>query len=120
MKKRVKDYIASCLVCQQHKYMALSPQGLLHPLPIPKASLEEVSMDFVVKLPKSKGFETIMVVVDWLSKYRHFIPIKHPYIARIIAEVFVKEMVRLHGIPMSIVSDRDPPLSVYFGRSILE
>ncbi|MCI55144.1 RNA-directed DNA polymerase (Reverse transcriptase), partial [Trifolium medium] len=65
-------------------------------------------MDFITGLPKSKGYEAILVVVDRLSKYVHFIPLKHPYTARMVAEVFVKEIVRLHGIPLSIISDRDP------------
>jgi hypothetical protein len=59
-------------------------------------------------LPKSKGNEAIFVVVDRLSKYNHFILLKHPYTAKTIAEVFVREVVVLHGIPLSIVSDRDP------------
>ena len=65
-------------------------------------------MDFITCLPKSNGFEAILVVVDRLSKYSHFIPFKHPFTARSIAAIFVKEVVRLHGIPESILSDRDP------------
>lgn len=65
-------------------------------------------MDFITGLPKSKGYEAVMVVVDRLSKYAHFVPPKHPYSAKTLADMFVKEIVRLHGIPMSIVSDRDP------------
>lgn len=57
---------------------------------------------------EQKGFDAIFVIVDRLSKYSHFIPLKHPYTARVLAEVFTKEIVRLHGIPSSIVSDRDP------------
>jgi hypothetical protein len=73
-------------------------------------------MDFITGLPRSNGFEAIMVVVDWLSTYSHFIPLKHPYTAKSLAEVFVKEVVRLHGVPSSIVSDRDPLFMSNFWR----
>lgn len=65
-------------------------------------------MDFITGLPKFKGYEAVFVVVDGLSKYAHFILVKHPYSTRNIAAVFVKEVIKLHGIPNSILSDRDP------------
>jgi len=118
MKKMVTDFVAACLVCQQHKYLASSPQGLLQPLPIPNAVWEDISLDFIVRLPKSNGYDSVLVVVDRLSKYGHFIPIKHPYSAKSIAEVFAKEIVRLHGIPASIVSDRDPTFLSLFWKEL--
>jgi len=102
MKKRVMDFVAACHVCQQNKYLTSSPQGLLQPLSIPVVVWEEISMDFITRLPKSNGYDSILVVVDRLSKYGHFIPLKHPYSARSVAETFVKEVVRMHGIqPLS-------------------
>ena len=64
-------------------------------------------MDFIEGLPISNGHSVIMVVVDHLSKYAYFIPLKHPFTAASIAKIFVANVVRLHGIPTSIVSDRD-------------
>ncbi|MCH86608.1 hypothetical protein A2U01_0007467, partial [Trifolium medium] len=97
MKSAIQEYVRSCDVCQRQKYLASSPGGLLQPLPIPEQIWEDISMDFITGLPKSKGYEAILVVVDRLSKYSHFIPLKHPYTARSIAEIFCKEVVRLHA-----------------------
>ena len=65
-------------------------------------------MDFISRLPKSQGYEVVMVVVDHLSKYAYFILLKWHFTAKIVAESFVKKVVRLHGFPKSIVSDKDP------------
>ncbi|WVZ15889.1 hypothetical protein V8G54_013455 [Vigna mungo] len=74
------------------KYEAMSPTGLLQPLPISDRIWEDISLDFIMGLPKSKGFQAILVVVDWLSEYGHFILLKHPYTARKVAELLAKEI----------------------------
>jgi hypothetical protein len=99
MQKQVRDYVRACDTCQRQKYSATTPGGLLQPLPIPNAIWEDISLDFIIGLPKSKAYDAILVVVDRLSKYGHFILLKHPYTAKSIAETFIKEIVRLHGVP---------------------
>ena len=118
MKRSIQDFVRSCDTCQRQKYVAMSPAGLLQPLPIPNQIWEDISLDFITSLPKSKGFEALFVVVDRLSKYGHFIPLKHPYTAKKIVEVFTKEIVRLHGVPQSIVSDRDPLFVSLFWKEL--
>ncbi|GAU25040.1 hypothetical protein TSUD_155140 [Trifolium subterraneum] len=120
MKNTIQEFVRQCDICQRQKYMASSPGGLLQPFPIPEQIWEDISLDFIAGLPKSKQFEAILVVVDRLSKYAHFIPLKHPYTARSIAEIFCKEIVRLHGIPLSIVSDRDPIFISNFWKEIFK
>ncbi|KAM0042733.1 putative nucleotidyltransferase, Ribonuclease H [Helianthus debilis subsp. tardiflorus] len=118
MTTTVKQYIRACDICQRCKASSVLPGGLLQPLAIPEAIWEDLSMDFIVGLPPSKGFTVVLVVVDRLSKYAHFILLKHPYTAKSVAEVFVKEVIRHHGVPKSIVSDRDPLFISKFWQEI--
>lgn len=107
MKQQVKDFVRNCMICQQAKTERISPAGLLQPLPIPKKPWAVVSLDFIEGLPRSGGFDTVLVIVDKFSKYAHFIPLAHPFTALQVAKLFMKEIFRLHGLPLALISDRD-------------
>lgn len=85
MKTDIKKYVEQCEVCQKNKYEATKPAGVLQPIPFPEAILEEWSMDFIEGLPKAGGMNVIMVIVDRLSKYAHFVTMKHPFTAKQVA-----------------------------------
>lgn len=107
MCKDVKKFVDSCAVCQSTKYSTQRPAGLLQPLPVPSQVWEDVFMDFITGLPSSRGYTTIMVVVDRLSKYAHFAPLPTKFDALRVAHLFINTVVRHHGFPKSLVSDRD-------------
>ena len=113
----VQDFVRACSVCQRNKGEHLHPGGLLQPLGVPSAVWSNVAMDFVEALPKVNGKTVILTVVDRFSKATHFILLGHPYTATTVARAFFAEVVRLQGIPASIVSDRDPVFISAFWRS---
>ncbi|KAL0562072.1 hypothetical protein IC582_002522 [Cucumis melo] len=119
MKREVAEFVSRCLVCQQVKAPRQKPAGLLQPLSIPEWKWENVSMDFITGLPRTlRGFTVIWVVVDRLTKSAHFIPGKSTYTASKWAQLYMSEIVRLHGVPVSIVSDRDARFTSKFWKGL--
>ncbi|KAL0539426.1 hypothetical protein IC582_023638 [Cucumis melo] len=119
MKREVAEFVSKCLVCQQVKAPRQKPAGLLQPLSIPEWKWENVSMDFITGLPRTlRGFTVIWVVVDRLTKSAHFVPGKSTYTASKWAQLYMSEVVRLHGVPVSIVSDRDARFTSKFWKGL--
>ena len=117
MYREVHDYVQRCEVCQKVKSETLWPIGLLQPLPIPCQGWDDITLNFIEGLPPSQGKDTILVVVDRLSKFTHFLSLTHPFTAKGVAEKFVEGIIKLHGLPKSIISDRDP---VFISRFLQE
>jgi hypothetical protein len=107
MKQDVQTFVQQCSICQQAKGEHVKSPGLLQPLPIPPKARHTISMDFIEKLPSSQGYDTILVVVDKFSKYAHFMALKHPFSALSVAQLFINNVYKLHGMPTAIISDRD-------------
>ncbi|KAL0543938.1 hypothetical protein IC582_019044 [Cucumis melo] len=119
MKREVANFVSRCLVCQQVKAPRQRPAGLLQPLSVPGWKWESVSMDFITGLPKTlKGYTVIWVVVDRLTKSAHFILGKSTYTASKWGQLYMTEIVRLHGVPVSIVSDRDARFTSKFWKGL--
>jgi hypothetical protein len=114
LRTNVQRFVVECVVCQQNKVETIKTLGLLQPLSIPSQRWEEVSMDFITGLPKSKGKSVIMVIVDRLTKYAHFCALSHPFKASTVATTFMEIVQKLHGSPKIIVSDRDPIFTGHF------
>jgi hypothetical protein len=107
MKREIAYHVACCNTCNLVKAEHQKPAGLLQPLRIPLWKWDDICMDFIVGLPKSsKGNDSIWVIVDRLSKVAHFIPVKTTYRVDQLAQLYVSNIVRLHGSPKTIVSDR--------------
>ena len=106
--------VAKCGPCQHHKGETTLPSKFLKPYPTPTRIWTYISMDFIQGIPKYGGKTVILVVVDQLSKYNHFCALIHPYTTSSIAQIFMAQIFLLHGIPYSIVSDRNTNFTSHF------
>lgn len=120
LREDVQEFVKAYDVCQRCKPQHLPVPGLLQPIHIPENAWETITMDFIEGLPRSSGKEVILVVVDKLTKYGHFISLIHPYTATTIAQLVLDNVVRLHGPPKAIISDRDTIFVSSFWRELFK
>jgi hypothetical protein len=121
MKGDITEYVSLCDTCQRVKVEHQRPAGLLQPLKILEWKWEEIRMDFIVRLPRTQvGYDSIWVIVDWLTKVSHFIPVKTTYSGAKLVELYMSRIVCLHGVPKKIVSDRGLQFTSKFWKKLHE
>jgi len=116
--KEVKKYVEECDQCQRIKNRAEMPAGKLWPNQIPEKPWQHISVDFITKLPTSKGHDSILVVCDRFSKMSHFVVITEKTTAKELARVFRDNVWKLHGLPESVISDKGPQFAVELTREL--
>jgi hypothetical protein len=120
MKQDIRNFVVECDVCPLNKGETVKSPGTLQPIPIPPAIWKDISMDFITGLPKSGNKLVIMVVVDHLSKYAHFCTLEHPFTASTMAQIFMDQVFKLHGMPHSIVFYHDPTFTSNFWQELFK
>ncbi|GJT54842.1 putative reverse transcriptase domain-containing protein [Tanacetum coccineum] len=119
MKANIATYVSKCLTCSKVKAEHQKPSGLLVQPEIPEWKWEKITMDFVTKLPKTaNGYDTIWVIVDRLTKSAHFLPMRENDPMEKLMKLYMKEVVTRHGVPVSIISDRDGRFTSLFWQSL--
>ena len=117
MKRHVGDFVRRCLTCQQVKAEHQKPTELLQPFEVAEWKWEHVTMDFVTHLPRtSRRHDAVWVVVDRLTKLAHFLAVRMTFTLEELCRLYIREIVRLYGVPVSIASNRDPGSRHTFGR----
>jgi hypothetical protein len=125
IKQKVTNYIKQCLKCQQNKAERHAKYGHIQFIDPPEKPWDEITMDFITKLPGSvdeptgNRYDSIFVVVDRLTKYTHFIPYNEDFTVQSLAIIFVDRIVRYHGIPKVIISDRDKLFTSAFWKTLI-
>ncbi|GKC52316.1 putative reverse transcriptase domain-containing protein [Tanacetum coccineum] len=119
MKKEIAIYVSKCLTCAKVKAEHQRPSGLLQQPEIPEWKWEKIAMDFITKLPRSSsGHDAIWVIVDRLTKSAHFLAIREDYSMEKLARLYIDEIVARHGVPTSIISDRDGGFTSRFWQTM--
>ncbi|GJX75352.1 reverse transcriptase domain-containing protein [Tanacetum coccineum] len=119
MKKEIAIYVSKCLTCAKVKAEHQRPSGLLQQPEIPEWKWEKIAMDFITKLPRSSsGHDAIWVIVDRLTKSAHFLAIREDYSMEKLARLYIDEIVARHGVPTSIISDRDGRFTSRFWQTM--
>jgi hypothetical protein len=120
MKHGIHNFVAESDVCQRNKGETVKFSGTLQPLSIPPAIWKDISMDFIIGLPKLGNKSVIMVVVDRFSKYAHFCALQHLFTTSMVAQIFMDQVFKLHGMPQSIVFDRNPTFTSNFWQELFK
>ncbi|GJZ29520.1 putative reverse transcriptase domain-containing protein [Tanacetum coccineum] len=121
MKRDIAEYVSKCLTCSKIKAEHQKPSGLLQQPEIPEWKWEKITMDLVTKLPRiSGGYDAIWVIVDRLTKSAHFLPIREDYKMEKLARIYINEIVARHGVPVSIISDRDGRFASHLWQALQE
>ncbi|GKA11198.1 hypothetical protein Tco_0690631 [Tanacetum coccineum] len=119
MKRDIATYVSKCLTCSKVKAEHQRPSGLLQQPEIPEWKWDKITMDFITKLPKMKsGHDTIWVIVDRLTKSAHFLVMRVDYSTERLAKLYIDEIVAQHGVPVSIISDRDGRFTSRFWQTL--
>ena len=120
MRQFVNEYVNTCETCIHNKVSRQAPFGNLQPLPIPAGPWQSVSMDFIVELPPSEGYDAIFVCVDRLTKMAHFTPCTSNVTAEQAAQLYCRHVWKHHGFPVDVVSNRGPQFISHFTRQLLK
>jgi hypothetical protein len=119
MRREIAKYVSECDICQRVKASHLKTAGILQPLPISSWKWEDISMDFIIGLPNtSQRHDSIWVIVDRLTKSAHFLPVHTTCNAKRYAEIYLDQIVHLHGIPKTIISDRGAQFVTQFWEQL--
>jgi hypothetical protein len=120
MKKDILMFVTECDIFQLNKGETVNTPGALQSLPIPTSIWTDISMEFIVGLPKVGNKSVIMVVVNPLSKYANFCALPHPFMPSMVAQFFIDNIFKQHGMPTSIVSDRDATFTSTFWQELFK